>query len=480
MIGALLWVFPLRVSAQDGGKPVQAHATQEFGAKFLPPQPILREVNADYLKQNNMTWNWWGVRDKMEDHGVVFIGSYTSEILANLTGGMQTGSIYDGLGVLGLTLDTEKMTEGTWGGGTFRVLAEYDHGHSLSEHYVGDLLGVSNMGPSGDAWSLDFSFEQVLFDEQLVTTLGYMGPGDLFALNSATSVFGNSAFGFPEIISGRPVQGPYSNSEPGFVIKYAPIREFYFQAGAYAGSEPTERNTTTQGSGIEIAIHDNLGVLGMMEAGYKLNQDPDHQEALPGNYRLGGWYRTRDDQTPSLASTRAQLFNYNSLKALYGAAQPFADYQNLLQNTFDLSDHAGLYVSADQMLYRPLKSDVQGLTAFYRLGSNLSGTTRFDFYTDGGLSYCGLIPSRKRDVVAVGVAYAKASNYERNISSGYNSIFPGYGAVSDYETVVEWTYSMQLTGFWSVQPDFQCVLHPGSSSQLQDAWVIGFRNIFYF
>lgn len=93
---------------------------------------------------------------------------------------------------------------------------------------------------------------------------------------------------------------------------------------------------------------------------------------------------------------------YNALAAVYGSSQPLGVYGGLVQSYLDTEDHAGLYVSADQMIYRPTQSLSQGLFAFYGAGSNQSGKTLFGFYTDGGLSYTGLIPTRKDDVLALG------------------------------------------------------------------------------
>ncbi|MDD5263134.1 MAG: carbohydrate porin [Methylacidiphilales bacterium] len=451
--------------------------TDEFGVGFLPPRPPLRSESGGYLKQDNLTWNWWGIRDKMEDRGIVFNGSYTSEVQANVQGGIKTGSIYDGQLVLGLELQTEKLTGGSWPGGVFRVNADYVHGGSITGNDVGDLLGASNIGPTSDEWSVDFYYEQSLFEKKLVLTLGYMGPGNNFAGNDVSWIFSNSAFGWPEIIGGRAQQGPYSNSVPGFVIHYAPIDEFYFQAGAYAGTQEAVPVNAPPSNGIDIAINEDQGALGLMEVGYKLNQGQG-DKGLPGTYRLGGWYRTRDTDTSRTGPSVSQFIGLSN--AFGPPTGTFADYTALVNRNLNHDDHVGLYFSADQMVYRQPKSDDRGLTLFWRVGDNESGTTQFDFYTDGGLSYKGLIPGRQDDVLAVGAAYAGISDNTTDYQQGLKQIFPRFNPIQDYEAVVEGTYSLSLTPFWSLQPDIQWILHPGGSDQNNNALVVGFRNTLYF
>ena len=43
--------------------------------------------------------------------------------------------------------------------------------------------------------------------------------------------------------------------------------------------------------------------------------------------------------------------------------------------------------------------------------------------------------------------------------------------VSDYEAAIELSYKLQLTAWWTLQPDFQYVFHPGGSANVPDAVV---------
>jgi carbohydrate-selective porin OprB len=50
----------------------------------------------------------------------------------------------------------------------------------------------------------------------------------------------------------------------------------------------------------------------------------------------------------------------------------------------------------------------------------------------------------------------------------------------DFESVLETTYVYPINNHWQLQPDFQWVIHPGGSSQLQNAVVFGLRSIITF
>jgi len=165
---------------------------------------------------------------------------------------------------------------------------------------------------------------------------------------------------------------------------------------------------------------------------------------------------------------------------MYGVARSFADYRSLVQSTLNADDHTGLYFSADQMLYLQPGTNDRGLTAFCMIGANEGGTTQFDFCANTGLSYQGLIPTREKDVLAIGAAYAEASSIGRDYVQGLKGIFPKFEPMQDYEAVVEGTYSLQLSGFWNLQPDIQWVMHPGVSDQIPNALVIGIKNVLYF
>jgi porin len=52
--------------------------------------------------------------------------------------------------------------------------------------------------------------------------------------------------------------------------------------------------------------------------------------------------------------------------------------------------------------------------------------------------------------------------------------------VPDYEMALEATYRIALTPWWTFQPDFQYIFHPGGSTALEDAIMVGLRTTVSF
>jgi len=94
-----------------------------------------------------------------------------------------------------------------------------------------------------------------------------------------------------------------------------------------------------------------------------------------------------------------------------------------------------------------------------------------DFYTDGGLTFSGMIRKRPDDSFAIGIAY-----------TGIDGDF-GLSAERSYQALVELCYTMQLAPGLVLQPDLQYLWQPGGdlrdesdSVAIIDALVLGVRS----
>jgi len=101
----------------------------------------------------------------------------------------------------------------------------------------------------------------------------------------------------------------------------------------------------------------------------------------------------------------------------------------------------------------------QGLGVFLRAGWTPRERSAFEFATDFGLNYVGLIPNRNEDTVGIGVAYAQASQ----------------PVTADYEVVLEITYAFQVRSGLSIQPSLQQIFNPGAPTKVPDATVLALR-----
>lgn len=113
-----------------------------------------------------------------------------------------------------------------------------------------------------------------------------------------------------------------------------------------------------------------------------------------------------------------------------------------------------------------------GVDLFLRAGYSQESRSRVAVGVDGGLNLTGVIPGRPKDVLGLGAIYAR-------ISEDFADARPD-GARWGYEAVIELTYKMVFSPWWNLQPDVQYVLHPGGSTAVPDAVVVGFRLDVFF
>ena len=121
----------------------------------------------------------------------------------------------------------------------------------------------------------------------------------------------------------------------------------------------------------------------------------------------------------------------------------------------------GTYVVAEQKL-APSKVD-----AFLRLGFAQEDRAFVSVGLDTGINFTGLIPGRPADVLGIGFIYARIS---RDFARAQPDA-PLWG----HESVIEVTYKIVFAPWLMVQPDFQYVVHPGGSTALPNATVVGIR-----
>jgi porin len=429
------------------------------------PVPPAHEKSAfmQFMEQDYLFGTWGGARTWLQDHGVDFEFVYFGAWPNNLSGGIKRGSVYEGTLMALLDLDSEKLLG--YGGGHLRVSGLAIHnGDRFSPNYVGDLNQVSLLDFPDSLRLWELWYEQKLFSGKLSFKFGQMAIDQDFIvpeyyLSLASLNFLNQTFFYPTVafnvydqnIPGFPVGHHALASTPygtlGARLRYSPTERCYVQAGVYDG------NPDRFGDGTRINLHEEEGALAYFEAGYRLN-GAKGDTGLPGNYKLGAWYHTDD------------FYDYYSTltSVITGGPQELH------------SGNWGVYFLADQTLYRENEPDEdparQGLAGFFRVAYTPPDRNIAPFGIDGGLVYKGLIPTRDWDTFGVAASYMEMSDDVADAQRFINSFAPGAAGVPvDYEAVLEVSYRAQLTAWWTLQPDFQYVMHPGGSDALDDAFV---------
>jgi len=195
------------------------------------------------------------------------------------------------------------------------------------------------------------------------------------------------------------------------------------------------------------------------EGFYQYNQ----KKGLAGTIKIGGWnhFETFEDQR----------FDVNGFPiALTGnPGRPIG------------GDWA-LYALFQQLVWRqPGSEEAKGITLFARVIGAPSAQNLIDLYLDGGVTFTGLIPHRPDDGLAVGLIY---SGISEQVSGSDQDV--GSQAVRDFELALEICYTAQLRRGWTLQPDFQYIVHPGGNvlnangTEADDAAVFGVRTTLNF
>ena len=145
----------------------------------------------------------------------------------------------------------------------------------------------------------------------------------------------------------------------------------------------------------------------------------------------------------------------------------------------------------DQTLWKSPDFETTGrsLAAFARVVvAPEKNRSHVDFYADAGVTYAGLLPDRKNDVVGVGVAYAKVSSSLRQLDRDM-AAFPGEPQpIRSSEVVIEASYQAQVAPWLKVQPFAQWIVRPAGGEpdpgrpwrKIPNATVLGLRSVAVF
>jgi porin len=444
------------------------------GALILGPasRPVLAQDG--FFEWETLTGNWGGARKQWQDAGIEPGANDIAETLSNPTGGIRQRTIYQGLLAVSLSLDLEKIAD--WPGASFYTDAYQISGRGLSRNAIGNLLAVSTIEALPSTRLHDLWLQQQLLDGKASFRLGQIALDDEFYISQYSAIFVNSTFGCPDILStDLPSGGPcYPFAVPGVRLRAAPTTGLTFSAAAFNGNpappgrgDPQIRNP----NGTNFLIGEG-GSLVIGEVAYAFDTEPI-SSLLLSDVKLGGWYHTAD--FPDLR--RDTLGRSVADPVSNGIA---ASHRG----------NFGLYLVLDKMLWRRPDTATQGLAAFLRVGEAPSNRNLISLEVDAGLTYKGLFPGRELDLSGVAVSYGRIGNAARGLDRDEIRFTGIGGTIRDYEAVLEITYQARIAPWWTLQPDFQLIAHPGghvapplaasSAPPIPNALVLGLRSSILF
>ena len=407
-----------------------------------------------------------------EKVGVKFAVTYVGETLANLTGGIRQGAIYEGRFNFAVDVDFEKLTQQR--GLSFHANVFQIHGQGLSRDYVGNLLIVSGIEAQSTTRLYEAWFEQKFAGDRVSVRAGQLAADAEFINSSYAGIFINATFGWPAITAlDLPSGGPAPPlAAPGVRLRVKLSDQLTFLAAIFNGDpagpgsdDPQSRNRY----GLNFRVTDPPFGISELQLSYGGGKG---SAVLPGSVKLGAW----------------------------GHAGAFAD-QRLSSNGLSLADPAasasaaqhrgdfGVYGVFEQSLYQ-FGSKERDIGVFARVSASPSDRNLVDLYADGGLTFNGPFDARPDDKFGLSAAVARISPVARALDQDY-ALFTGIPrAIRDYEAVFAATYWANIRDGWVIHPSVQYVRHPGGGAlnaalpnggtPLQDAVVLVLRSIVKF
>ncbi|HEY5791906.1 MAG TPA: carbohydrate porin [Chthoniobacterales bacterium] len=369
---------------------------------------------------------------------------YWGDFLASPVGGKTPAASWMQLLIFGGEFDLEKIAG--WSGGSLFVSAVDAAGSNLSLD-IGNLFTVSQAYVMNTFSLYDLYFKQRWLDDKLEFRIGRMSAGQYFATLPAMGLVVSGA------VNGNPtslfVNAPFHSTASASWAAYAkfrPLDQFYFDAGIFQAS-PRTGNPAYHGA--DFSIRSDDGILLMSEAGWTpvFGAEPKAGSAgkksasanpgLPGIYTFGGYY-SRYTFEKFAGGTERNACGF------YGLAQQMI-WRNPLNENNNLSLWAGLTYSPQQSFaLMPL----MGM---------------------GGVIWQGFIPKRDSDSTLFSV-------YSGGFSRDYSATQVSAGAGrATAETVLEWSYIIQLTKNVQLQPDLQYIIRPSGLGSIPNALVVGFQ-----
>ena len=382
------------------------------------------------LERDTLTGNWWGIRDTIADKGLTLSLGYTQTFQQPAAGGLDTRSgratgSYD----LELSLDLAKLAH--LDGARLYTHVEGSWGQGLDFHAISSLLNV-NGDAAGDhpAFVKQLYYEQSLFDRHLIFRLGKVDLTGGFECRGCPVSFDGNSFANSErtqFLNGALINNPtipFPDKGLAAVVHWRVIDWWYLSA---AGGDA---RANARHAGFTTTFDDEAEFCSVYETGIT-PEIPSPNGPMVGAYRAGIWYNPRP--------------------------------QALLDGSDTKTGDHGIYLSLDQLILKENNSpdDKQGLGLFARYGLADGELHVIKTFWSCGAQYQGLIPTRDKDVLALGYAQGVIS--------------PNAGLTAPHETAVELYYNAQITPWLAISPDLQYVIHPGGDASVSNAVVVGLR-----
>ena len=405
-----------------------------------------------------------GLRKWLAGHGVTYNLIYTNDVLANVRGGNQRGTIDQGKLETTLSIDLEKLA-GLQGLSFFANSFQIYNTGRIRRDYVGGINTIAAIEAVPTSRLSEFWLEQKLFGGAASLRVGQLAADAEFFFSNLSAMFLQSDWA-TITAANLPSGGPaYPLSTPGVRLKFDPVKDVSLLLAVFngdpAGAGPGATDAEIRNRyGLNFRVRDPALIMG--EAQFRTNQRKD-DTGLARTLKFGAW---------------GHLGEFHDHR--------FADDGTLLADPAGSGvaarrrGNSGLYAVIDQQLYRPKGGDAEsGISVFSRISFSPSDRNLIDFFVDGGIVFAGLVPNRPDDKFGASFIYSRFSDGVRAFDRDQIAFSGMPGLVRDYEANLELTYLAQIIPGWTVQPVITYIWHPDGDAS-RNATVVGARSIWRY
>jgi porin len=348
------------------------------------------------------------------------------------------------------------------------------HGGGLSRDNLQNFMVVSGVEALPSTRLYEIWFEQRWGNDRVSLKAGQLAADSEFFNTRYTDVFTNSTMGWPAITA---VNLPSGGPAPPLAALGARLRVnvtdditllgavFNGDAAGPGPDDPQWRNRY----GTNFRINDPALLIGELQYAWN-NEKGDPR--LAGKLKLGGWRHEGNFPDDHFAVNGSTL----------------ADAPNAVPA--DLRGNYGLYGVIEQQVYSVGGSDDRGIGIYGRVSTSPSDRNLIDVYADGGVEFIGLSEQRQHDKFGIGFGYARVSSRARELDADFRRLNGFDWPIRSAEKLLTAVYQYEVRNGWTLQPNFQYIVHPGGGAsnplgsnpgvRLKDAAVVGLRTTVKF
>lgn len=359
---------------------------------------------------------------KSSNTGITTFVNVPIDYFSNLRGVIKIEDSYMLNASLGFGLDLETLTELR---GTLVYLSCLGiKGMPFLEN-TGAIQGISNIAGLNQFKLYEAWIEQKFLDDNFSILFGLYDLNSEFDVRESSGIFINPSFGIGFDFSQSGLNGPSVFPYTSLALRIkARLSDSFEIIGAVFDGVP---GSIDNDKSFQIKLSAEEGALISTELIYASQQN---QTTLS----IGGWYYTANFERD------------------VGSSKPNSNF--------------GLYFSGEKIIYNEEINSHQGLCLFGRIGFAHSNFNSSDYSLLGGINYTGLIPGRDEDTFGLAFTSIHLTDTFKQLQN----------LNSNFETIVELTYSIQIIEWFRLQPDLQYIFHPVFSQEAEYAFVAGIRT----